>query len=158
MAAETVARFGLDHDAIAVLNFDPQEASTRVRDAAKADDPYWATESHCEVAERGSQVTYRVLIQQLRASEKVLLPAIQALRGRIDDYAARVEALGRSTQATLDDLVAALIEAATVAEVMTYLQSRIADWDVSIWHPDEQAMSALERRAAGARHRPWTVP
>ena len=29
---------------------------------------------------------------------------------------------------------------------MAYLQSRIADWDVSVWHPGQQAPSALERR------------
>jgi hypothetical protein len=91
-------------------------------------------------------VTYGVLIRQFKASEPLLLPAIQALRSDINDYAARIEAMGRSTQATLDDLTAALVAAGSAAEVMSYLQSRIADWDVSVWHPDQQAQSAVERR------------
>ena len=47
--------------------------------------------------------------------------------------------MGRSTLATLDDLVSALIAAGTVAEVMAYLRSRIGDWDLSVCHPDRQA-------------------
>jgi hypothetical protein len=146
LATETVARLGLDHDAIAALKFDPEKASRQVLESAKAKDSYWGMENHYEVATRGIKETYRALIEHLRARETVLLPAIQAVRGSIDDYVARVEALGRSTQAKLDDLVAALIAAGTVAEVMAYLQSRIADWDVSVWHPGQLAPSALERR------------
>jgi hypothetical protein len=146
LAVESVARFGLDVSAIATLNFDPQGASRRVLDRARAEDSYWGTENHYEVASRAIKETYRILIEQFRASEKVLLPAIQALRANIDDYTSRIEASGRSTTATLDDLVSALIAAGTVAEVMAYLRSRIADWDLSVWHPDQQAPSALERR------------
>jgi hypothetical protein len=85
LATETVARFGLDQDAIAALRFDPEEASTRVLEAAKAGESRWETENHYEVAKRGIRETYRVLIKQLRASEPVLLPAIQALRSNIDE-------------------------------------------------------------------------
>src|SRR5665647_2732050 len=146
LAVDSVARFGLDVDAIAELDFDPQEASRRVLVRAKAADSRWGTEDHYEVASRAIDLTYGILIEQFRASEKALLPAIRALRGSIDDYTSRVEALGRSTTATLDDLVSALIAAGTVVEVMAYLRSRIADWDVSMWHPDQQAASTLERR------------
>jgi hypothetical protein len=68
LAAETVAQFGLDVDAIAALQFDPMVASRRVLAAAKAKDSYWGTENHYEVAAGGIEVTYRVLIQQFRAS------------------------------------------------------------------------------------------
>jgi hypothetical protein len=146
LATETVAQFGLDVDVIAGLQFDPGEVSRRVREAAQAKDSYWGTEDHYEVAARGIEVTYRVLIRQFKASEPLLLPAMQALRGSIDDYAARVEAMGQSAHATLDDLTAALVAAGTAAEVMSYLRSRIADWDVSVWHPDQHAQSAVERR------------
>jgi hypothetical protein len=146
LATETVAQFGLDVDAIAALQFDPAKVSRRVREAAQARDSYWGTEDHYEVATRGIEVTYRVLIRQLNASEPLLLPAIKALRDSIDDYTARVKAMGRNTEATLDDLAAALAAAGTAAEVMSYLQMRIADWDVSVWHLDQQAQSAVERR------------
>ena len=146
LATESVARFGLDYDEIAALNFDPHGASKKVIEAAKASDKHWGTENHYEVAARGIAETYHVLIRQFRASEKILLPAIQVLRGSIDEYAARVETLGRSTKATLGDLEAALVAAGTAAEVMAYLQARIADWDVSVWHPGQQAPSSLERR------------
>ena len=92
LAVESVARFGPDASAIAALNFDPQKASRRVLDRAKAKDSRWGTEDHYEVASRAIEQTYRILIEQFRASEKVLLPAIQALRGSIDDYTSRVEA------------------------------------------------------------------
>ena len=85
------------------------------------------------------------MIRQFRANEPLLLPAIQALRRSIDDYATRPRQ-GRSTQATLVDLTAALMGAGKTAEVMSYLRSRIADWDVSPWHPNQQAQSAVERR------------
>ncbi|MGH3736767.1 MAG: hypothetical protein ACRDT6_14325 [Micromonosporaceae bacterium] len=146
LATETVARFGLDYDEIAALNFDPQRASRKVLEAANAGDKYWGKEDHYEVAARGIAETYRVLIHQFRDSEKILLPAIQVLRGSIDEYAARVESLGRSTQTALGDHVAALVAAGTVAEVMAYLHARIADWDVSVWHPGQQEQAALERR------------
>jgi hypothetical protein len=146
LAAETVAQFGVDHEAIAALQFDPDATSRRVLKAAKAKDRYWGTEDHYEVAARGIGVTYLALIQQLQASEPVLLPAIQALRGSIDDYATRVEAMAHSVQETLADLAEALMAAGTVAEVMSYLQCRVADWDVSVWHPDQQLPSAVERQ------------
>ena len=146
LAVQSVARFGPDIDVIAALNFDPQKASRRVLDGARAADSYWGTEDQYEVATRAVEETYRILIEQFRASEKVLLPAIQAMRDSIDDYASRVEASSRNTLVTLDDLVSALIEAGTVGEVMAYLRTRIADWDVSVWHPDRQAPSTLERR------------
>jgi hypothetical protein len=82
----------------------------------------------------------------LRASGAVLIPAVRALRGSIDDVAARVEISGQNQQATLDDLAADLIAAGTVAEVMAYLRSRISDWDVSVWPPDQRPASTLERR------------
>jgi hypothetical protein len=153
LATETVAQYGLDRTAIASLQFDPAKVSRRVREAAQARDPYWGTEDHYEVAARGIEVTYRALIGQFKASEPLLLPAIGALRGSIDDYAARVEAMGRSTDATLDDLAAALAAAATAAEVMSYLQARIADWDVSVWHLD-QSQSAVEQRLRVRRTEP----
>jgi NACHT domain len=146
LAVESVARFGPDASVIAALNFDPQGASRRVLDQAMAQDSYWGKEDHYEVAARAIKETYRILIEQFQASEKVLLPAIQALRSSIEDYTSRVEASNRSTLTTLDDLVSALITAGTVAEVMAYLRSRIVDWDLSVWHPDQQTPSALERR------------
>jgi hypothetical protein len=147
LAVESVARFGPDVTAIAALNFDPQEASKQVLDRAKAADWRWGNgDSQYEVAARVIEETYRILIEQYRASEKVLLPAIQALRSSIDDYTSRLEALGQSTTATLEDLVSALIAAGTVAEVMVYLRSRIADWDQPVWRPYRQAPSTLERR------------
>jgi hypothetical protein len=149
IATQSVARFGLDVDAIAALQFDPEKVSRRVQEAAQAHDSYWGRagqrEDKYEVAERAIRVTYSGLIRQFKVSEPLLLPAIQALRGSIDGYVAQAEALGRSAQAALD-LTAAEVAAGTTAEVMSYLRSRIADWDVSPWHPNRDAQSAVERR------------
>jgi hypothetical protein len=146
LATETMARYGLEYGQIAELNFDSEAVAARVLKAARAGDRRWGLEDHYEVAARGIAVTYRVLVQQIRASESILLPAIQALRGSIDDHAARAATLARGTQATLHNLAAALIEGGTVAEVMAYLHARVADWDVSVWRPGQQRASALERR------------
>ena len=146
LATETMAQFGLNVAEIATLQFDPLKVSRQAQQAAQARNPSWGTEEHYEVAERGIEATYRILIRQFKASEPLLLPAIQAVRSSIDDNAARIEAIGRNTQATLDNLAAALIAAGTTADVMFYLASRIADWDVSVWHSNQQAQSAIERR------------
>ncbi|WP_143018673.1 NACHT domain-containing protein [Geodermatophilus sp. DSM 45219] len=146
-ATEVVARFGADRDAIAKLNFDPSAVSARVLNAAKAHDrAYWGTEPHHDIAERAVEETYRALTQQLTAAEPVLLPAVLELRNAVDEHVARAEARGRRTEGKLDDLVSALVAASTAAEVMAYLQTRVADWDVSVWHPAQQAPLALERR------------
>ncbi len=147
LAAEVVARFGVDRDAIAGLNFDASAVSARVLKESRVHDPKsWGTEPHYNVAERAVEETYRALIQQLKAAEPVLLPAVQGLRSAVDEHVARAKARDRRTEATLDDLVSALVAAGTAAEVMAYLRTRIADWDVSVWHPDQQAPSALERQ------------
>ena len=142
LAAETVARSGLDEDAIATLNFNPEAVSKRVLAAAKVGDRYWGSEDHYEVAERGIAVTYRALIGQMRGKEPVLIPAVRALRDTLDEIAARVE----STHAKVEDLAAAQIAPGTVLEVMAYLRARTADWDTSVWHGDEVPQSAIERR------------
>ena len=96
LATETTARFGLDIDTIAALQFDPAKASKQVREAARAQDSHWGTEDHYEIAARGIEWTYRVLIRQFRANEPLLLPAIQALRRSIDDYATRPRQWGEA--------------------------------------------------------------
>ena len=146
LAVETVARYGLTHEQIANLNFDAEDVSRQVVSAAEINDPYWGMEKHYAVAEHGLQVTYGVMIEHLRSSPNALLPAIQALRLLIQRDLAELEATGRHARVRLDDLAAGLIAPGTVAEVKAYLQARIRDWDLSVWHPGTQAASALERR------------
>lgn len=152
---ETARQFGSDVGLIAKLNFDPGKVSTQVLNRARAEDKYWGTEEDYEVAARAIRVSYDILIQQLRASEEVLLPAIQALRASIDDFASRVEASDRRTTASLDELVSALLEAGTVTEVMAYLRTRIADWDRSVWQHGPRA--SPRREAVAGAHQPWIV-
>jgi len=152
LATDTVAQFGLDYQGLAAANYSPEVAAARVIRAARTSDRYWATEDHKAVeghyvvAERAIDATYRVLIQQLRANEPVLLPAIQALRDRIRDCDVRTETAAAGAMKTLEELAAALVVGATVAEVMAYLEVRIADWDRSEWLPDRQQPSTVERR------------
>jgi hypothetical protein len=153
-AIQTLARFGLDYQGVADLKFSPEAAAARVIGAARASDRYWGLENHYVVAERGIAATYRVLIHQLRASEPALLPAIQTLRSRIDDDIARAEVTARGHQETLDELAAALIAGATIAEMMAYLEARIADWDRWDWLPGQRHPSTLERRLQVRTTRP----
>ena len=145
LATESVARFGLVPADMAALNFDAEKVSDQVLDKARAADRYWGREDHYGVAERGVRSAYGVMMRQFQASEPILLPAIQALRAGLDNALSRVEAQGARAEATLTELAAVLVEAATVAEVMAYVRARISDWDRSPWHAD-QAPSFLERR------------
>ena len=147
-ATWTMASVGLDYDDLANLKLDPEKAANEVVRRAQDRDRFWdrEVEAHYAVAERGITATYRVLIAQLRAKEPVLLPAILAVRTQVDEYFARAEVAARSRQETLDQLKAALIAGAAVSEVREYLKARIGDWDRSVWHPDKQHPSTLERR------------
>lgn len=144
LAAEKVACFGLSKDKLAELGFDPVRAAEAVVSAAKAEDPRWGTEDHYAAAERSIGVTYEALISQLRSSEGTTISVFLALRGSIEDRAARTEDRIRAVAIGLGDLADALAGVGTVADVMSYLRLRVANWDVSVWHHDWKA-SALER-------------
>jgi WD40 repeat protein len=93
-AAWTIARYGVDSRTIADLHFDPDRAAKQVIARRRSNDSLWGTEAHYQVAERAIQITYRALIDQLEQAEPVVLPAVQALRDSIDDYATKTVALG----------------------------------------------------------------
>ena len=105
-ATWTIAGFGLDQRAIAQTNYDPDQVSRRVIAAGRSNDSYWGTEPHYHLAEVAIAVTYRALIEQLQSNEPVVLPAVQALRHSIDDYAARIDELKRDVTSGLDRLAA----------------------------------------------------
>ncbi|MDP9696773.1 UNVERIFIED_ORG: hypothetical protein J2X79_004356 [Arthrobacter globiformis] len=144
LATETVALHGLSNEALAELRFDPKQAADKVVTSARENDPYWGTENHYQVAARGIEVTYDALIKQLQASHDVLIPVFQALHDLIDTRAALTQNMTTASHVRLGELVEALVAVSTVSEVMSYLRTRIADWDVSAWHQDQRA-AVLER-------------
>ncbi|WP_206064729.1 NACHT domain-containing protein [Kocuria sediminis] len=144
LATVTVAQFGLSNEVLAELRFDPRQAANKVMASARKKDRYWGTEKHYEVAARSIAVTYEALIKQLQANHDVLIPVFQALRDRIDAHAAAAQDMAGIIHLQLSDLVESLVAPSTVSEVMSYLRTRIADWNVSVWHHDRQA-AALER-------------
>jgi hypothetical protein len=144
LAAEIVSRFGLSTDELAELGFAPAAAAEVVVGKAKSNDPNWGTEDHYAVAVRAIGVTYEALMTQLRASDAAVISSFLALRNSISHWAARNEDRFEAAAFSLADLAAALVNVATLADVIFYLRTRIANWDVSVWHHDRRA-SALEQ-------------
>ncbi|MCM3689053.1 NACHT domain-containing protein [Kocuria rosea] len=144
LATETVARFGLSNKVLAELRFDPARAANQVVASAREKDRHWGTENHYEVAARSIQETYEALINQLQADHDVLIAVSQAFHDRFDAHAAAAKNLAETTHGQLGDLLEALVAVSPVSEVTSYLRTRIADWNVSVWYHDRQA-AALER-------------
>jgi hypothetical protein len=163
VAVELAAEYGLDAEQIADLDFDPDAVAKHVMDAAHARDRYWGTESHYGVAERAIEVMYRELVSRFQFSQEAVLPAVRATR---HEFIARLDSLVVSSSVTkaavaesriiLDQLAEALLAAGSAADVMTYLEGRIEDWDVSVW-ASSPTRSAVERplrvRAYGSTDR-----
>ena len=89
-AAWVIARFGVSDRRSADLGYSAGPAAREVISAAKRDDQYWGTEDHYLVAEAAIRCTYEGLYRQLRSEERVLIPAIQSLRGDISAHAQRL--------------------------------------------------------------------
>jgi hypothetical protein len=108
LGAEKVTRFGLSTDKLAGLGFDPVLATEAVVAAAKAEDSRWGIEDHYVVAVRAIGVTYEALIAQLRDREDTAISVFLALRGSIEDCAARTEERFKAVAIGLGDLADAL--------------------------------------------------
>ena len=146
LAAATVAAHGANTEQIAQLGLDPAAAAEEVLARAKDRDGYWGSEPHYAVAQRCVEETYQVLINQLRTDEAVVLPTVLALRQDLAGAVDHGQAQGRLTLEALAGLAGALVALGSLAEVRTYLQVRIADWDASYWFPTWHAPSAVEQR------------
>jgi len=163
VAVELAAEYGLDAEQIADLDFDPDAVAMHVMDAARARDRYWGTESHYGVAERAIEVMYRELVRRFQSSQEAVLPAVRATRHAVIERLDSLVASSSVTKASvaesriiLDQLAEALVAAGSAADVMTYLEGRIEDWDVSVW-ASSPTRSAVERplrvRAYGSTDR-----
>ncbi|NVM98405.1 NACHT domain-containing NTPase [Arthrobacter sp. SDTb3-6] len=146
LAAASIASFGLDAQALAAVNFDPKYAASKVVNAAKSKDESWGLEDHYYVAVRGIEVTYEALVEQYEIRQGMLLPAVRALWSGIESYAAQAEALIQENKLQLNTISEALVSTGTSSDVMTYLRTRIENWDTSSWHPENHSASALSRR------------
>ncbi|MET0994831.1 MAG: NACHT domain-containing protein [Mycobacterium sp.] len=144
LAAETVARFGLGTDMLAGLGFDPLLAAEAVAAAARAEDTRWGTEDHHTVAIRAIGVTYEALTAQLKARDDTAISMFLALRGSIDDRATHIEDSLMSVSVSLGDLADALAGVGTLADVISYLRTRIVNWDVPVWN-HQWKVSDVER-------------
>ena len=143
-ATLTVQNFGVTDDEVARLNYDAKAAWRTVRSKFKAAGRRWGPDDYYEVAQRAIVRLYELLVKDYQGQNPVLFPAIRAVHDAVADSASLVMSSLEVAQADLDDLVSALVAAGTEAEVMGYLQARIADWDVSPWGR-QVAPSVLER-------------
>ena len=138
----TVATYGADTERIARLGRDAGAAAAAVLVTAKANGSRWGEEGHYAIAERCVLVTYRVLIDQLKADAPVLLATIQALREELAVVAERGHAQGQRTLDGLTERADALVAVGTLDEVVSYLQARIEDWDAPVWAQQQRPASA----------------
>lgn len=102
LATRIIARFGATDEESAEIDYDPTRATNLVLQRASLQDNYWGTEPHYEVARRAIGVAYGELYAQLRANNRVLLPAVSAVRGEIRTYARQLENLGGRVEARLE--------------------------------------------------------
>lgn len=148
LAGEIIVEHGPNVTRIADLNFDADAVAGEVWDEARRKarlkDPLWGSEPHYAVAKGTIRATYGSLVGQLRQDAPVLM----SLAGKL------TEALS-----DLDDIRVAVTERASPSEVMTYLRTRLSDWDRAILNLGGRAPSAVERQLRVEQHSgPEPVP
>ena len=132
LALETVARAGLDLDAVIRRHFNSEAITREVVAKAQAEDPQWGKENHYSVAEHAIAETYAALVARLMGDVGSVIPTLEALRASITDHADQLTVMGRHLGRSLDALVETLVADASAADVMSYLQACARDWDRSV--------------------------
>jgi Predicted NTPase (NACHT family) len=166
IATTSMAMAGLTSDDLQSVGFDAQSATAEVIRRASRLDPDWRVSEHSAedaahaIARRAIHATVKGILGRDHRVEAAVTAAVRSSTAGLDGQLRGLQHLTSSVSRDVLEVADALCARGTVADLMIYLQRRIADWDESPWLGGrrsshlEVGLTLVERGGSRRKFRP----
>lgn len=150
IATDTLRTHGLTSSDLKALDYDPDRATARIIERARTNDADWdrpevSQDDAHRIARLAIRATLRGIIAQKHQVESTVLAVLRQEAASLNEELGRLSAVATQVSADVHTLARELTAAASVGDLVIYLQRRIDDWDDSPWL-GKRRPSQLERR------------